>query len=57
MDIQVAWNNLVSAIEKNLWGDASEIADDILGWLAKDGLPPKNHRQTARGQADSQVSR
>lgn len=41
MDIQVAWNNLVSAIEKNLWGEASEIADDILGWLAKDGLPPK----------------
>ena len=40
MDIQVAWQNLVSAIEQGLWGEASEIADDVLEWLAKDGLPP-----------------
>lgn len=41
MDIQVAWQNLVSAIEKGLWDEASDVADDVLEWLAKDGMPPK----------------
>lgn len=41
MDIQVAWQNLLFAIERGLWGEASEIADDVLEWLAKDGMPPK----------------
>lgn len=41
MDIQVAWQNLVSAIEQGLWDEASDVADDVLEWLAKDGMPPK----------------
>ena len=41
MDPNQAWSDLAEAVEKNDWGTATEIAENLAEWLAKGGLPPR----------------
>lgn len=40
MDPNVAWSNLIDAIENDDWVEAAEIADTLLDWTVKGGFPP-----------------
>lgn len=40
MDPNVAFQNLCTFIEDDEWGDAAEVADALLDWTVKGGLPP-----------------
>ena len=40
MDPNQAWHDLAEAIQKDDWGSAAEIADNLICWLARDGFPP-----------------
>ncbi len=40
MDVTKAWVDLSQAVADDDWDQAGELAEAILGWLAKDGFPP-----------------
>lgn len=41
MDPQKTWRELSKAVEQEDWHQAGIHADDLIGWLAKGGFPPK----------------
>jgi hypothetical protein len=40
VDVQQTWVDLADAVERDEWGEAAELADDLMEWLAKGGSPP-----------------
>ena len=41
MDPQVTWDSLLAAWTRGNWLDVIELAEALLGWLDRDGFPPK----------------
>ena len=48
MDPQVAWNEMLEAVQQRDWENAVERAEGLLEWMGKGGVPPQTSRITMR---------
>lgn len=48
MDPQVAWNEMLDSIHQRDWDQAFELAEGLLNWLRKGGVPPQTAGITMR---------
>ena len=41
MDANQTWSDLSRAIERDDWGEATDLAEALVDWIERQGAPPK----------------